>query len=237
MKTALALRHVHFENLGILESILQERGYTVRYLEAAVDTIRNIDAKEDDLVIVLGGPIGAFEDKLYPFLSDELDFIERRLRSKRPLLGICLGAQLIARVFGAPVAPMGTKEIGFEQLTLTVDGEHSPLIGLSGVPVLHWHGDQFGIPANAKLLAGTSVCSHQAFSVENNVLALQFHLEADTQFIEHWLVGHASELAQAGISVPALRKQAEEYGDKLKEAGHKVMNAWLDQLDDNTGAA
>jgi GMP synthase (glutamine-hydrolysing) len=233
MKTALALRHVHFENLGILEPILQQRGYTIQYIDPAIDDIKSVDPKAADLVIVLGGPVGAFEDKLYPFLSAELDFIETRLRSKQPILGICLGAQLIARVFGAPVAPMGTKEIGFSEVSLTEAGSTSPLAALSGVPVLHWHGDQFGIPANAEFLASTDVCSHQAFSVGHQVLALQFHLEADTSKIEQWLVGHAAELAQADINIHLLRKQAAEYGDQLKDAGSKVMHAWLDQLEDN----
>lgn len=232
MKTALALRHVFFEHLGTLEPVLQERGYTVQYIDPAVDDLTSIDPRQDDLVFVLGGPIGAFEDKLYPFLSAELDFIEARLRSKRPIIGICLGAQLIARVFGAPVAPMGTKEIGFSELTLTEAGLASPLAALSGVPVLHWHGDQFGIPANAQLLASTDVCTHQAFSVEGQVLALQFHLEADSEEIEHWLVGHAAELAQAGVSAHTIRKQAAEYGDMLCAAGNKVIHAWLDQLEE-----
>ncbi len=234
MKTVLALRHVHFEDLGILEPILGEHGYTVQYIDPAIDDIRAYDATQADIVIVLGGPIGAFEDKLYPFLTDELDFIESRLRSQRPILGICLGAQLIARVFGAPVAPMGTKEIGFSELTLTDAGLASPLAALAGVPVLHWHGDQFGIPANGQLLASTAVCTHQAFAVGEQVLALQFHLEADTDKLEAWLVGHAAELAQADIHPQTLRKQAAEYGVMLKSAGTKALHAWLDQLDNVT---
>lgn len=227
-KSAVVIRHIHFEDLGTLGPVLQERGYLVRYVDPAVDDLASLDAVEPDLLVVLGGPIGAFDDALYPFLGAELALVERRLAAARPLLGICLGAQLIARALGAGVAPMGAKEIGFGALELTDAGKASALAGLAGVPVLHWHGDRFEIPPGALRLAATPACANQAFALGATVLGLQFHLEADSARIERWLVGHASELAQAGIDPRSLREQARLAGTSLAAASAAVFHAWLD---------
>ena len=229
-KSAIVLRHVHFEDLGTLEPVLEARGYQVRYLDPIRDDLAALDAASPDLLVVLGGPIGAFDEAVYPFLAAELDLVRRRLDTARPLLGICLGAQLIARALCAGVAPMGVKEIGFGPLTLTAEGEASALAGLAAVPVLHWHGDQFEIPAGAVRLAGTPTCPNQAFALGAAVLGLQFHLEADTGRIEHWLVGHASELGQAGIDPRGLRTQARQVQAALAAASGAVFHAWLDGL-------
>lgn len=127
MKTALALRHVPFEHLGVLESLLLGRGYAVRTLDAGLQPLPAEALAAADLVVVLGGPIGAFDDDRYPFLREETDAIARRLAARKPLLGICLGAQLMARALGAAVAPMcdNVKEIGFAPLTLTAEGAAS----------------------------------------------------------------------------------------------------------------
>jgi len=228
MKTAIALRHVHFEDVGTLDAVLVEHGYRVQYLDATRDALDS--AVHADLLIVLGGPISACDACSYPFLESESDVISQRLDSSRPLLGICLGAQLIAQALGAKIAPLDTKEIGFAPLTLTSAGEQSVLAALGDTPVLHWHGDQFEIPAHATHLASTEACAHQAFAIEQHVLALQFHLEADVETLEPWLVGHAHELGQAGINPNTLRAQAATLGNRLTTAAHAVMTAWLDQL-------
>jgi GMP synthase (glutamine-hydrolysing) len=231
MKTAIALRHLHFEDLGTLEPLLVARGYAVRYLDAPTDDLYAVDMAAADLLVVLGGPIGAFDDHIYPFLRDELAVVLQWLASGRPLLGICLGAQLIARALGASVVSMGVKEIGFAPLTLTQKGEGSPLAALGQTPVLHWHGDHFGIPDGATRLAGTQTCANQAFSIGRNVLALQCHLEANPRQIERWLVGHACELAQAGIDVHALRRQAQALQSRLPQAARAVFTAWLEEIE------
>ena len=110
---------------------------------------------------------------------------------------------------GAAVTPMGHKEIGCSPVMLTAAGRESPLAGLTAdTDVLHWHGDQFAIPNGLESLASTSLCSHQAFAPGDYALGLQFHLEADPQRIDEWLVGHAVELAQASVDPSTLRTQA-----------------------------
>lgn len=228
MKTAIAIRHLDFEDLGTLEPLLAARGYTVRYLDATTDDLHAVDTAAADLLVLLGGPIGAFDEDIYPFIQDELAVILQRLQSRRPLLGICLGAQLIARALGAGVTSMGIKEIGFAPLTLTPEGEASPLAALGKVPMLHWHGDRFDIPAGATRLAGTPTCANQAFSIGRHVLALQCHLEAAPNKIEHWLVGHACELSQAGIDPCSLRSEAHALRSDMPRAARAAFSAWLD---------
>ncbi|AME28095.1 MULTISPECIES: glutamine amidotransferase [Burkholderiaceae] len=229
MKSVIAIRHVHFEDLGTIEPLLAERGYAVRYIDAAIEDLTMIDPIEPALLVFLGGPIGAFDDAIYPFLVNELELVRRRLEAQLPTLGICLGAQLMARVMGAKVEPMGLKEIGFSALTLTEAGGSSALAEIGSTPVLHWHGDQFEIPREAARLAASTVCANQAFLIDDFALGLQFHLEADLVMIENWLVGHASELNQAGVDPRTLRETSRQNRTLLERAAHKVMNVWLDQ--------
>lgn len=233
-KTAFAIRHLHFEDLGSLAPLLRERGYAVHELDAADTGPTGLGAPglaEADLLILLGGPLGAFDEARYPAIATELALVRQRLAQARPLLGICLGAQLIARALGARVAPMAAKEIGFAPLQLTAAGQASALAALGDTPVLHWHGDQFELPPGAELLAASAHCPHQAFARGPHTLGLQCHLEAEPRHIERWLIGHALELAQAGIAPEALRGPARALQDRLPEAARAVLGRWLDGLD------
>lgn len=227
MPVVVAIRHVVFEDLGVWHPWFEANGWTVRYVDAPVADIAALDPLDGDLLIVLGGPIGAYQTDRYPFLAEELRLIERRVESGKPLLGVCLGAQLLATACGAKVSRMDRKEIGFAPLTLTDAGRASALAPLDGLPTLHWHGDQFDLPEGATLLASSALCPHQAFSIGPNVLGLQFHAETDCGTLENWLVGHASELAQAGFDVAAIRSDAERYGPGLADAGREMLALWL----------
>ncbi|GAP64911.1 glutamine amidotransferase [Mizugakiibacter sediminis] len=231
MPEAVAIRHVAFEGLGSLAPVLERRGLRVRYLEAGVDALRDADIADAALLIVLGGPIGAYEDDRYPFLRDELALIEARLRAGRPLLGICLGAQLIARALGARVYPSGVKEIGWSPLALSDAGRASPLRHLDGRAVLHWHGDTFDLPAGAQRLASTPACAQQAYALGTQVLGVQFHMEAHGAELERWLIGHAVELAHAGIDLEALRADTRRHDAALTAASAQVLDQWLDATD------
>lgn len=232
LKTAVALRHVQFEDLGTFAPVLEAAGYRIHYYDVGLDPLWTLDPVRTDLVIALGGPIGVYETKAYPVLLDEMDLLRTRLAAGRPTLGLCLGAQLMAAALGAKVGATGAKEIGFSPLALTREGEASPLRPLRGVPVLHWHGDMFDLPPVARHLAATPLCRNQAFDLGANILGLQFHPEADlaTGF-ERWLIGHAVELAGAGIDPGTLRHAAARNSEGLRAAGSAMLRDWLAGLE------
>lgn len=232
MKTALAIRHVAFEDLGSFAPVLAARGFRLCYLEAGVDDLARLDSLAPELLIVLGGPIGAYEEGSYPFVLDELRLLERRFAADRPTLGICLGAQLMARALGARVYPGSVKEIGWKPLSLTGEGHASSLRHLDPdrTSMLHWHGDTFDLPAEATLLASTDVCRHQAYARGHGALAFQCHPEARTVDLERWFIGHACEIAAAGLSVPHLREDSTRFGPLLETQGALCLAEWLATL-------
>jgi len=223
------IRHIAFEDLGTFASTFAARGWTVAYHEAGVDDIVTpVDTA--DLVVVLGGPIGANDTGDYPFLTPLTDALARRLAQRRPTLGVCLGAQLMAVALGAAVHPGAAPEIGWGELTLSDPGRDSPLSHLAGRPVLHWHGDTFDLPPDATLLASSDRCRNQAFALGPNVLGLQFHAEVDPARIEQWLVGHTAELRHAGIAPTALRRQTAALPADTAEIGPRLLHDWLEGL-------
>jgi GMP synthase (glutamine-hydrolysing) len=229
-KTCLAVRHVAFEDLGLLGPLVAARGYEIRYLDAGIEQLEAKTLIAPDLVVVLGGPIGVYEAETYPFITGEVAAVAARLRASKPMLGICLGAQMMAAALGARVAPGPVKDVGWAPLTLTDAGKVSALGPLGGAPVLHWHGDNCDLPAGCERLASTAHCPVQAFSRIPSQLALQFHIETEPAQLERWLIGHAVELGNAGIDPRSLRDQARLYGAATAAAGRAVLSAWLDTV-------
>jgi GMP synthase (glutamine-hydrolysing) len=233
MTTVTVLRHVAFEDLGILEELFAARNWKVNYVEAPVADWKSFEPLAADLLVVLGGPIGVYQEAIYPFLVPEIDALKRRLTADKPTLGICLGAQLIARALGANVYPGREKEIGWGPLLLSGAGHASPVKYLSAADtfMFHWHGDTFDLPEGAVLLAGTEIALHQAFTWGKATLAFQCHPEVRARDLEKWFVGHAVEIAAAsGTNVPQLRADTQRYGAALERQAKLCFNAWLDGL-------
>jgi GMP synthase (glutamine-hydrolysing) len=174
------LQHVPFEGLGSIEKWAKNMGHTLSCTQLfAGDPLPHHD--QFGVLVVMGGPMGISDEREYPWLSGEKSFIRATINSGKPVLGICLGAQLIANVLGARVFANTQKEIGWFPVTRT-DYIPNGLSGLMGVlpnnqTVFHWHGDTFDLPADAALLYSSNVCHNQAFLYKDRVLALQFNLE------------------------------------------------------------
>lgn len=231
-REVLAIRHVHFEDLGSLELVLGDRGQLVRYLDVGRARIEAPDPLDTSLMVVLGGPIGAYEEALFPHLTPLLSMLEKRIQAGLPTIGICLGAQLVARALGANVYKASQKELGWKPLTLTEAGKASPLrhfeVDGHGLPVLHWHGDTFDLPQGATRLASTDLCENQAFTWGNHVLGLQCHPEVLVDRFESWLVAYSAEVAETGIDVRRLRAETAAHGPALELAARAMFGEWLD---------
>jgi GMP synthase (glutamine-hydrolysing) len=234
IRSALALRHVAHEDLGLLAQVLPDVGFAVSYRDTQRDDLNDPTIAAADLLIVLGGPFGVYETETYPFLVREIGILERRLALGRPTLGICLGAQLMAKALGARVFPGPVKEVGWGRIDLTAAGRASALKPLSddGAVVLHWHGDTFDLPEGAIRLASNANYQNQAFSYDERALALQFHLEADGAALENWYSGNAGDLEAVQMPADALRAQTMRISQAVRMRGAKIFAAWLRQISD-----
>jgi GMP synthase (glutamine-hydrolysing) len=230
----LAIRHVYFEDLGSLERVLGDRGQLVRYLDVGRARIDAPDPLDTSLMVVLGGPIGANDEADFPHLSPLLAMLEKRIAAGLPTIGICLGAQLIARALGAKVYRAAQKELGWQALSLTDAGRGSALRHFEPdgepLPMFHWHGDTFDLPDGATLLASTDACQNQAFVWNEHVLGLQCHPEILVDRFESWLVTYAGEIAESATDVPSLRADTQRYGPGLELAAGAMFGEWLDRF-------
>lgn len=194
-KTAWVFQHVDREGLGTLRPYLEENNFDIVRFHTYREDISRLDAAEPDILIILGGPQGAYESEKYPYLEQEIKIAKQRLDLNKPMLGICLGGQIIAKALGSEVYLGETREVGWHDLSLTTDGYNSPLRHFSPelTSMTHWHGDTFDLPEGATLLATSKNYTNQAFSYGDKILGLQFHPEVIMEKLilwteEHWSV-------------------------------------------------
>lgn len=235
MKNAIVFRHVAFENLGSFAIALEQKNYEVNYIDITADSLKDFNPLSPDLLIVLGGAIGVYDELDYPFIADEIQILKERLAVDLPTIGICLGAQLMARALGARVYPGQSPEIGWSPIKLSDAGQHSILSHFApNCTVLHWHGDTFDLPQGAVHLASSAQYENQAFAWGESGLGLQFHPEVTARGLEHWFIGHAHEINKTpGITVNQLRKDTAICSQELEVQAAKFWHAWLEKLESN----
>jgi GMP synthase-like glutamine amidotransferase len=182
----LAFRHVPFEGLGLIESVLEARGIPFDYCDLYRPGAVLPDTNRYAGLIFMGGPMSV-NDEL-PFLLGEMRLMERAAAVGKPMLGICLGSQMIARALGGRVYRNAEKEIGWFDIHLTEDGRRDPMLGglAPAENVFHWHGDTFDMPRDAVLLAYSDRTERQAFRIGPAIYGLQFHLEVTPEMIVDW---------------------------------------------------
>lgn len=232
MSTILVIQHVESEGLGIMDKEIERLGfspYHVRiYKNAKVPHKAPAQAKG---VIILGGPMGVYEDAVYPFIKDELRLIESALKGDLPVLGVCLGSQLLAKAAGARVYKGRTKEIGWHPVRLTGEGSSDALfLGMpEEINVFQWHGDTFDVPDNAVNLATSKLFENQAIRVGKNAYGLQFHLEVTGRMIADWIRVNSAELKplKGTIDPEAILKETPKEIPGLQRHGRVVVARFL----------
>ena len=182
----LAFRHVPFEHLGRIEPELERRGIGIDYADLYQPGAAAPDPARYDGLIFMGGAMSV-NDGL-PYLEREARWIAQAMEAGRPVLGVCLGAQLIAKALGARVYRNPVKEIGWFEIELTGEGAADPLFAGAAQreTVFQWHGETFDLPPGARWLASSPACRHQAFRIGDSAYALQFHLEVTPEMIADW---------------------------------------------------
>lgn len=223
-----SLQHVPFEDIGSLTQDVIAKGHsltTTHWYKG--DSAPALDSV--DVLIVMGGPMGVYDDDIYPWLAEEKVLIAAAIAAGKKIMGICLGAQLIACVLGAKVTRNAHREIGWFPLQIAAEASNHPIAKLLAEcnQVFHWHGDTFEIPAQAQLLASSQACAHQAYVIDNQVYAFQFHLET-TETSATALIENCSE----DLDNSAYVQNANEIlQDKTKfVAINKAMSAIFNQL-------
>ncbi len=229
MKPVFILRNVSHETAGSLESHLAEAGMECRYFDLFRETPRQLPLSEAAALIVMGGPMSVHDVGQHPFLTAEIDWIQQAVERRLPMLGICLGSQLLAKAMGARVYPNRVKEIGWYPIEMLPSAAEDSLFADSNSTetVFQWHGDTFDLPPGAVLLAQSEICKQQAFRVVPCAWGLQFHIEMTPDMVDSWLSdpGNCSELAQLDYIDPlAIRAATPSEFPKMQQFGRRILS-------------
>jgi len=234
MPKLLVCQHVAYEILGTLDPLLREGGFRIRYVNFGRDPHARPMLTSYGALVVLGGPMNVDQFERYPHLDTEIKLIHEAIERGIPVLGICLGAQLIAKALGARVRRNHVKEIGWYDLTLTSRGRDDAVLGhLGGTEkIFQWHGDTFDIPPGAVHLASSPTCENQAFRYRENVYGFQFHLEVDELVVRRWLEVpiHRREIEalNGAIDPEVIRAETPRYIGRSLELSERIFGSLIE---------
>jgi GMP synthase (glutamine-hydrolysing) len=233
----LVFQHVPFEPLGTLDPLLKNAGFRIRYVNFARDSNQAPSLDGYSALIVLGGPMNVDQIEDYPNLATEVSLIQRALDRRISVLGICLGAQLLARALGSSVLPSRAREIGWHDVDLTAEGNDDPVLSAfnSRQQVFQWHEDAMELPDGAVHLASSDACEVQAFRYGESAYGFQFHLEVDHSLIDRWLdrAGHQAvpEEMSGTIDLSQIRNRTHDSIKPLMKLSDRTFSRWIDRFE------
>ena len=235
MTRALVLQHIRCEPPGVFSGVLARHGIATETVELD-DGGMLPDWRDVDLVVVMGGPMGAGDETEHPWLAGEKRWIAAAVRAGVPYFGVCLGAQLLAASLGAQVRTGDTPEVGVLPVSLTAEGRADPVLSVLGheFPALQWHGDTFDIPAGAVCLAESAAYPHQAMRFGEAAYAVQFHVEVTDQMFAEW--GHVpayAASAEAALGTSGFGSLARAFTagrEAMAVSAERMFHSWLDRI-------
>ncbi len=242
MKRLLILQHLEREEPGLFSKIAKERGLIVNIFRLDLgDPLP--DLYEGDLILILGGPMGIkdINNPNFPWLLDEINFLKKALKKKNGIIGVCLGAQLLAYAAGGNVETLLGRspskplpEVGWEPIfsssNATTDSFNSFL--KAPMHVLHWHGDRILLPSNAELIASSNRCKEQLFKIGELAYGVQFHPEIEDEILANW-IDDDSDFIRSALGINArviLQNQQKEFGQKTLKSRLKFLNLLLELI-------
>jgi GMP synthase-like glutamine amidotransferase len=240
-RNSLIIKHNPSEGGGLFEKILSEKGWTKEVLPLYAGKALPTSMKSYGLILLMGGPMSANDEDQYPFLRKELLFIRQALKIGRPVMGICLGAQLMAKSLGARVYPGPHKEVGWYFLNQTPAAKADPLFSLLDpcFLVFQWHGETFDLPNGAIGLAGNEAYPQQAFRFGEWAYGLQFHFEVTEMMIRTWVNQWSDEIGQAKpqpLSALDILQDSQVYLERLHKQVRLFFGRYLDLIGQGPGS-
>jgi GMP synthase (glutamine-hydrolysing) len=233
----LVVEQVAHEDAGAFGPMIEEAGFEPLVARMHKNDPVPLDPAVFDGILVMGGPMNADQVGSYPCLADQLKLISEASRLNVPLLGVCLGSQLVAAALGGKVYAGEKPEIGWYQVEFTASGASDPLLG--GFPnpleVFQWHGQTYDLPPEAVLLAGSSMFPHQAFRAGEAIWGVQFHLEVTAANVSNWLEINRDEVRQEGVDAAAILATANNKLAQLTPLARQMFGRFLDICHSRTG--
>ena len=226
--TVVILQHASCETPGLIANVLTDAQLTPQIVRSFAGEPVPSSLEGADGLIVMGGPMGVYDHPQFPFLKQEMHLIEEALRAEKPILGICLGSQLLAAALGAPVTRGKQKEIGWLPVRLTKEAANNPL--LAGAPAsftaLHWHGDVFDLPRSTVPLASSDLTPHQAFRYGRSAYGFLFHMEITQPMLGTWVTTFADELRAERLDGARILAQSAQHLPALHQIARPLFSCW-----------